>query len=278
MSSKVLFGAVLAAGVVAATPGARAQDTGLPGLAAVVTEGLGQALGEASQGGSSVFVTAAGKVRLPTPLSGSYFVNVEGKADSAVEAARLRDQRMVDARRVASQFGVDMELGDSAFRREVDLAAQQAETQRINAEVQADRRAHPGEPLPPRPVREPKKVFVARTGVRFRAPDASRLPAFLDALTSAGIDIEGAGLASRPMNFLTTTQEVLGFGAVEKIDPAIWDQASQAAIQAARRQAGILAAAAGRRVGEVRQIMMLSRAVSGGEASVTVAVRFAYAP
>lgn len=264
--------------VLGMTSVASAQDTGVAGLAAVATEALGQSIGDASHAGATVFVTAAGKAKLPAPLSGSYFVNVEGKAASAVDAAKLREQRMSDAHRIAGQFGVVMEVGDSAFRREVDTAAQTAENRRQQAELQAQLRAHPGEPLPPQAPHEPPKVFIARTGVRFRAPDASRLPAFLDALAAAGIDIGGSGLTSQMPNLFTATQEVLGFGAVEKIDDAVWDQASQAAIMAARRQAEVLSTAAGRKIGEVRQIMLLSRSVSGGEATVTVAVRFAYAP
>jgi hypothetical protein len=277
MAMKIaILGAGMALSLVA--DAAQAQDTGWPGLLAVASETLGQTLGDAARGGDAIFVTASGKARLPAPLSGSHFVNVEGKAASAVEAAHQREQRLADARRIAGQFGVDMEVGDSTFRHDADPVAEQAENRRQNAEMQAQLRAHPGEPLPPRAPHEPAKLFLARTGVRFRAPDAARLPVFLDALTAAGIDIGGAGLNSQIPNFLTSTQEVLGFGAVEKIDDAIWDKASQAAVGAAHRQAEVLASAAGRRVGPVRQITLLSRTVSSGEATVSLAARFGYAP
>lgn len=70
---------------------------------------------------------------------------------------------------------------------------------------------------------------------------------------------------------------MLGFGSTDQIDPALWDRASQDAVAEARRQATVLATAAGRTLGAARQVLVLTRSVQGSTASVTVAVRYAFA-
>ena len=124
-----------------------------------------------------------------------------------------------------------------------------------------------------------EQEFITRTNVRLRSSDPKRMASFLDALIGAGIDI--VFVANGGVGFPNTffrNNELLGFGVLEKIDDSIWDQASASAIAEARRQATVLAAAAGRQVGEATQILLLARSSQGDEASVTVAVRFAFAP
>jgi uncharacterized protein YggE len=274
---KLQFIGGLAVAVLAGVTPAAAQDlSGFAGLLATATEGYAQAFGEAVVNGQSVFVTAHGKAKLPAPLTGSYFINVDGKAASAVDAARQRESKLSQLHAVARTFGVEMELGDSKFTFETDTEAQQ----RRNREMIADRTAHPGTPLTPMNLGEPPKVFVARTGVRFKAPPAARLAEFLDAIKSAGVDDIRTSVNGPPAGILgvNASSEVLGFGSVETIDDAIWNAASADAIRNARNQAQSLAAAAGRNVGEARQILLLAKAIQGGEAVVTVAVRFGFAP
>jgi hypothetical protein len=266
-----LFAIVLA---VATAGQAAAQDLSqFAGLMAAGTEGFGQSLGEAAVGGSSVFVTATGRAQLPAPLTDAYLINIEGRSPSAVQASKLRDDRLTAAREIAARFGVSVEVGTTAFSREVDSEIQQAR----NNKAMAERLAHPGVPIVEPPMTDADRVFVARTGVKFRATDPHRIPAFLDALKAAGIDYltSPTGIV---MPGLFGRTEVLGFGALDKIDDAIWDEASQKAIAAAQRQAQVLASAAGRQVGQVRQVLFLTRNVAGDTASVTVAARFAFLP
>jgi hypothetical protein len=243
------------------------------GMLAAGIEGVGQSIGEAEKGGSSVFVTASGQAQLPAPITEAYLVNIEAKSGSAVEAYRLREERLKTARAIAQKFNVSSEIGATTFSREVDAEAQ---SKRF-IEQQAERAAHPGVSVPNATADEVNRVFVARTGVRFRSADPAQLPAFLDALKAAGIDNTSGTLGQSGNNILFNATQVLGFGKLTKIDDSIWDQADQAAIAAARRQAQVLASAAGRQLGEVRQILFLARRVHGAEASVTLAVRFGFA-
>ena len=254
---------------------AAAQDvSGFAAPLAAAVEGFGQSVGEAAVGGSSIFVTATGRADLPAPLPDAYLINVEGRSASAVEAQRLRDGRLAAARAAAAQYGVSVEVGTTAFSREVDAAAQQ----RRRNQAAAERLAHPGTPVAEVVPADDDRLFVARTGVRFRAADARRLPAFLDALKAAGVDSPSGSLGLAAPGLFGRSTEVLGFGALETVDPAIWDRANQAAVAEARRQAQVLAQASGRGLGEVRQVLMLTRNLQGSAASVTLAVRFAFAP
>jgi hypothetical protein len=274
---KLLRSIALLSVLFVAAPGlAAAQDASpLTSMFAAGVEAFGQSLGESMTSGSSIFVTATGHANLPSPLTDAYLVNIEGRSASAVEAQHLRDQRLQAARAAAAKFGVTVEVGSTAFTHENDPAAQQ----RRRNQATAERLAHPGVPVV-EPVVADERVFVARTGVRFRAADPQRLPAFLDALQAAGVDSPSGNLGAVNTGFagiLNQSTQVLGFGSAEQIDPALWDHAGQEAIADARRQASILAAAAGRTLGEARQVLVLTRSVQGSTASVTVAVRYAFA-
>ena len=275
---------LLAVSCLSAAAPASAQDLGgFAGVLATLTEGFGQTFAEAAGGGQSVFVTAHGKAKLPTPPTGAYFVNVDGEAVSAVEAARLREQKLSQLRAVSQKFGVEMQLGESRFSLETDSEAQQ----RRNRDLIAARvaRANGGAPAnsPPiaiPPPEAPEKLFIARTGVRFNAPTAARLPEFLDAVRGAGVDDIRTSASGPAAGLLAMvqSQEVLGFGSVDQVSDAVWDAAGREAMAAARAQAQTLAAAAGRSVGDAKQILLLSKSLKDGDAEVAVAVRFAFAP
>jgi hypothetical protein len=257
-----------------ANPAAAQDVSQLAGLLASATEAYGQSFGEAATGGSSVFVTATGRAKLPAPLIDAYPINLEGRATSAVAASKLRDDRLAAARAIAQRFNVSVEIGSSTFSREVDTEAQQ----KRNSEVMAERAAHPGVPIVEPPLGDADRVFIARTGVRFRAADPSQLPAFLDALKAAGIDYLTVGQGLAGLGALFGRSEVLGFGGLDKVDDSIWDRASQNAVAAAQRQAAVLASAAGRQLGPAKQIVFLTRSTQGDTVSVTVAARFAFLP
>ena len=121
--TRVLIGALAAATLIAG-PAAAQESSSFVGLLATSMEGLGQTLGESIVGGQSIFLTAHGQAKLPAPLTGSYFINVDGKSASATDAARQREQKLAELRAVAQRFGVDMEVGDSRFSLDTDFAAQ----------------------------------------------------------------------------------------------------------------------------------------------------------
>jgi len=275
MKRIILFGALFCLG---AAPAAYAQDVSpYAALFAAGVEGFGQTIGEAAVGGSSVFVTATGHANLPAPLADAYLINIEGQSASAVEASKIHDQRVKTAESIAHQFNVTVDIGSTGFSREEDQAAILQRNARMQAQFQAQRNGAPIT-VPVGVDQEPVRVFVVRTGVRFRASDAAQFPAFLDALKAAGVDNLSGNLGGPTMLNMFRSSEVLGFGALAKVDEAIWDRAGQDAMAAARRQAEVLAAASGRGVGEVKQILFLTRSVDGDQVSVTVAARFGFAP
>jgi hypothetical protein len=236
--------------------GASAQVSGATaGIVAAGAEGLGQGLGAGITGTASVFVTATGNASLPISSGDTYLATIEGKAPTAMEAARLRDQRLEAARAIAQRFHAGVEVDASGIWRET-------------AKVAPPRPAGSGPPsgggaakpaIPPA-ADEVGRDFIARTTVRFAPSDSRQDPALLDALDAAGI--VGASAPSPSQG----------------ADDAATDMAGQKAIAEARRQATVLASAAGRQVGEAQRILLLLKNTKGAEATVTVAVRFALTP
>jgi hypothetical protein len=119
----------------------------------------------------------------------------------------------------------------------------------------------------------------ARVPVQFTRPSAAQMPAFMDALREAGVDVLPD--TNTPANPLAQLTQILGVGSPPAspgaVDEETWTRASAAAIQAARAEAEALAAPAGRHVGTVRQVTLLARTVQNGEATVMVAARFGFA-
>ena len=264
----VLVAALAAAGA------ARAQTGDFVQTLSAGIEEAGQSLGAAAFSGPSLFVTAKGHARLPAPLADSYFVTVEGKHASAVVATRLRDAKLAQLVSLAKRSGVDIEQGDTSVALETDTDAQRQAAQRQRA--QATTPMTPGsmsfqyQPLPPAP-----KVFVASASLRFRAPANADAAAFLDAVHAAGVDTLTRGVSATANPFLPHGSETLGFGSAETLDDSLWSAAANDALGHARVQAQALATASGRALGPVRSIIVLSRGVEGGEASETLAIRFA---
>jgi hypothetical protein len=247
---------LVASGAIATGAVAQVSDQ-TAGIVAVGAEGVGQGLGAGVTGGSSVFVTATGKAPVPASVADTYGASIEGKATTAVEAARLRDQRLDTARGIAQRFRVGVELGAASISHESP------------APPHAPRPgASPPAPPSSPPAPAPDEI-TARTAVVFRVSDPRQLPAFLDALEAAGIQYSLPGKGGAMAAIMAAMSSSNGGG----VDGA-WDQAAQNAIAEARRQAGVLAAAAGRRLGEAQQILQLTRNTGASEASVTVAVRF----
>jgi uncharacterized protein YggE len=261
MIRRVLVGA--AALSLMAVASARAQ--GLDDITAVLATGeeqIGQSVGEAALGGSSVYVTARGTAKLPAALAKTYAVTVEGEAPTAVAAAQVRDAKLDKLRAAARRFGVEMTVDDAGYNFGARAAARPFVL------------PTPGVPAPPPAPAKP--VFTTTAGVRFTRPSEAQMPAFLDAVHEAGVETFASTTAA-PNPFAQAGQ-LFGFGpAAPNVDPAVWEKASAAAVEAARRQAQVLAAAGGRKLGPLRQVMLLTRTIHGDAVAVSVGARFSFA-
>lgn len=215
-------------------------------------EGIGQGIGEAASGGQSVFVTATGREVLSEAVD-TYVTNIEGRSASAVDAVKMREDRLATAQALAQKFGIAIEPGLRTI--EGDTVMPPAHT----ADAHPVRGARSA--LPQATAAEAGRVFVARSSVSFKALDTAQVPAFLDALTAAGMDAD-VRLRLSAMN------------TAETVDDAVWDRASQKAVASALHEAQVLAKAAGREVGDAEQIMVLSKSMQGNGAIVTLSVRY----
>ena len=272
--------AVVVACALATSASAQQADRFAAGLATAV-EGMGQSLAQSALSGSSVFVTATGHAPLSAYPAPPYVAKIEERTSSAVEAARLRAAKMDVVSGLARRFAVTIEMTNPSFSLENAKSGRNTPLGAVAVGVVAAATSNT-EPVKGQgaatPADKSGPVFVARASVRFQASANSRLPEFLDALEAAGIDqISGGGATSNALSFLQTN-EILGIGAIDKVDDAVWDQASRAAVAEARRQATVLAVAAGRSLGEAHEIIALTRNIQGADATVTLAARFAFAP
>jgi len=262
-------------------PAAQAQqaDKFASGLATAM-EGLGQSLGQSAVGGDSLFVTATGRAPLPSGPRLWYTTTLEARDASAVEAAQTRDKLKGAIEAAAKRFGVDIETQSYSFAIEPSALCRKRPSCAPPPSPMAPT-APPGLVMTPpssgdQPQAEPK--FVAKATLKFAPTHPERFAEFLDAARAAGADnLEGGPGAASPLNIFQNNT-LLGAGSVDQVDEAVWDQASRAAMAAARHQAEVLAAASGRSLGETREVMSLNRGVQGPDATVTLAVRFAFAP
>ena len=262
-------------------PAAWAQDAGqLGGVVAAGAETFGQALGAAASGGSNVVVTATGHAALSAPAAQTFAVDVQGQDASAVAAWKQHGQRLQALQGLAARYGVALELGSTTIRREVDVKAMRAAQARdLAAHARTPGASAPVPVFVPPMFDQGPQVFVVSTGVRFRASSEAQLPAFLDALGASDIEVAATGSTlTFAAASLLGSSEVLGFGDLGKTDEPAWDHAIDDAMAAARRQAHVLAAASGREVGEVRQVILLTRSIQGDQANVTLAVAYSFAP
>lgn len=240
---------------------AASQTSAQDAAQATVAEGMGQGIGEAASGDQSVFVTATGRETVSARAS-DYSVIIEGRAATAVEAAKQHDDRLATIQMLAQKFGVTAEVGTGVFSTEVNAEAEPNSTNPARATkarlvhsasvVAAARQDEGGVDL-----------FVVRSDVQFKVANPAQLPGFIDALKGAGIS-GGASNEADLTNFIPA----------EMVADSVWDRLSQKAITLALHQAQVLAKAAGREVGDAEQIMVLSKTVQGSQASLTISVRY----
>lgn len=281
MTSKITHAAAMSAALslMLACGAANAADTGeIAGSVAASLASFGQGLGDAVTGAPSVFVTATGHAkRLHVAVKG-FGVSLQSKAQTASEAVDERDRAVDLAKSIAAKFDVDvigesetMTRGDEGGLGDAMAAARMATgvagvDQIVNASGKAST----------------AKQFVAHATLNFHVHDSPeagahigrKKAAFLDALVSAGLDFELDGQRS---GFVFNPLANLSLGGDEIVDEATWDQASADAMAEARRQAAVLAAAAGRSLGEARQVLQLLKTAQDDKVNVTVAVRYSLA-
>jgi len=273
--SVMMIAACLSAGAVQA----QQADKFASGLATAM-EGLGQSLGQSAIAGDSLFVTATGRAPLPSGPRVWYTTTLEARDASAVAAAEARDKLKGAIEAAARRFGVDIETQSSSFAIEPSLLARAHVSPGLQPGF-GGASAPPGlilnrPGMSDQPQPEPK--FVAKITLKFAPTHPERFAEFLDALRAAGADnLEGGPGPTNPLNIFQNNT-LLGAGSVDQVDEAVWDKASRAAVDAARHQAEVLAAASGRSLGETREVLALNRGVQGPDATVTLAVRFAFAP
>jgi hypothetical protein len=227
---------------------------------------FGQSLGESALAGPSVFVTATGHAPIAQVGADTFRMTVVRNNASAVAAVRERDRAVETILNEARRLGFQVSLGKSSLGR-------------VGAGlVHGPAVVNP--PLVPAPapgVVRPAPVapeYFASAVVEMRGGDTAKQAELLDALQAAGVDAEILlGPVVSPFDFTG-----LSSTGAPAVDSAVLDHAADEAVAEARRQAARLATDAGRSLGEARQIILLARSVTGSEASVTVAVRFALAP
>ena len=258
--------AAMALSLTAMAP-ARAQ--GLDNVAAILAtaeEHLGQSVGEAALGGSSVYVTAQGTAKLASPLGKPYVVSVQGQAATATGAAQIREAKIDKLRAAAKRFGVEMTVEDASYSLGVGPIAPRV--------VPPPTPGVPPLPVPPVAPAKLPQMFTTTVSVRFTRPSEAQMPGLLDAIHEAGV--ETLASTALPPNPLAQVNQFFGIGgpAASAIAPEIWDKASVAAVEAARREAQVLAAAGGRKLGPLRGVMLLTRTSQGDQVTVSVGARF----
>lgn len=266
---KRLATVALAAALIGLAQPAAAQDAGaIAGLLSTVGEGVGQSLGQAIVGGESIFVYARGSAKLPAPQPGAYSVQVTTSAPTAVVAAGQRDAEIDALRAVAVRFsapfavtGETLSLGDASggggFHLPLGLSTPSGAATSQDGTAAA------------------KPNFDAKATVLLGEPASGKDAEFLDALHQAGADSIASGDGQSLFNRVAASY--LGGQHPPPVDPKLLDAATRDAIRSAHDQAATLAEAAGRQVGEARQILFLARGVDGDQATVMVAVRFGFA-
>jgi hypothetical protein len=233
---------------------AQAVDNLLSGFAGAADVG-GRALGEGLSAGPSLFVTATGHAPRPRPQAIGFAITVEGRAATAGEAQRQASHQADLALAAARHAAIAAVEVDQGFASGADDANPMAALLKFGAKDDK-----PAEPTAP--------SFTATATIRFRAADLPAEAGLLDALTAAGgkFKLEGKARSILPGLDLDRVQET--------IDPGAWDRATGDAMAEAHRQAALLAAAAGAKLGEARQIVQLGRTIDADQIGVTIAVRY----
>lgn len=219
----------------------------------------GQGMAEGAVAGPSVFVTATGHAPRPRTGAQVFGIDLEASAPQAGAAEHDLAGKVDLALAAARRLGVLAAVADQGF-----AGADDGNPMAAFMKAQANKDEKPA------PADGPK--MTARATIWFTAPNVAQEASLLDALAAARIDYK---LTGRAKSFLPG----LDIGKPpEPLDPGVWDEATRQAMTEARRQAAVVAGAAGEGVGEARQILVVTRSTEPYQVDVTVAVRFALKP
>jgi hypothetical protein len=202
----------------------------------------------------------------PAPSETGYTADFVARAPTAAEAMRLRDSMLGRARAAANLNGSAMEAPTTSVS--------YGSPARIPMQFRpaGPSVAAPGASEAPAAA---ATEFMVTSQVQFGRPAPGREAALLDGLRDAGAEsIRSAG----PVPAFNTVAGLFGPAVAASVDPHIWEAAMRDAVRTAREEAGVMAAADGRSLGPAQQMILVSRNLQGGDASVTVAARFALAP
>ena len=259
---------------------AAAEGEDALGIISALVEQAGQEVGQASVNSESIFLYArgvAGQATASTPAPSSpysYEVELASNGATAADAISQREGAIGRMRDVAKAYDVAIDVSDAHVSlpspAAVALARQRAAPRPRAGEAPVD-------------VTPPAPLFDATATLRFGKPAADREAAFLDALHGAGADNLSDPNAPRNGGAPAVSIALPGIAETgdtdpKHVDPKLWDVAGAAAITAAHDEAAALAHAAGRELGEARQIVVIARSVVRGQPTVLVGVRYGLVP
>jgi len=269
--------AALAVATLATTTPVAAQDIAGPVAAAV--DQFGQSMAESMTGGPGLFVTAQGEAPLPAGASTPMTVTIKGKGKTAVEAIADRNARLERLRSVANRFDVAMDVGATNYAIGEEMPAwlaANAAMAEIDWEDPDAAGDEDGAVADEPPAAAGARTVTASVVVKLDRPNESRLPEFVDALVEAGVDDLDDSLNGLNFGPMAPFLSLLGLDPTRDPGEAVWNQAAADGVRKARAQADAIAAASGRRLGQVRYVSVLMRSHDGDNALVSVAVRFGF--
>ena len=282
---KVSLASLGVAAALALAPAAQAQD--IAGAFAGALDQFGQSMGESVMQGESIFVSAVGKTALPGGASGivgqPITLSFSGEGETAAEAARARDEQVAKVQEVARRFGVTAEVGKTSFAYGEAFAmtdsfdwdmfdTDMATATDTGVDVELIEPVTTDEPT------EPSHTFTATAEVTVGRPAEARMAAFVDALAEAGVpSFNDTSVDMSELGALGMWAGLLGMAAPADPGEGVWSAATADAMARARVQAEQVASAAGRSLGQVKNVTVYLRHQDGGHAYVTLSARFGFA-
>lgn len=277
---KTMLATLGCAAALALAPAAQAQD--ISGAIAGALDQFGQSLGESVQQGESIFVSAVGETRLPggasAPAAQPITLSLSGEGATAVEAGRSRDEQVAKVRDVARRFGVTAELGKTSFAYgEAFAMTDTLDWDMFDTDMDASVEVAAAE-VEEAAVAEPSHTFTATAEMTIGRPADARMAAFVDALAEAGIpSFTDTSVDLSELGALGMWAGLLGLSAPADPGEGVWSAATADAIAKARVQAEQVASAAGRPLGQVKNVTVYLRHQDGENAYVTLSARFGFA-
>ncbi len=282
---KITLAAIGAAATLALAPSVQAQD--ITGALAGALDQFGQSLGESATAGESIFVSAVGETLLPggAPMAQTVTLSIDGTGDTAVAAAKARDEIVAKVQAVARRFGVSAEVGKSTFAFGEAWAEAAIDWDAFDFDSAGDAAAEATAAAVDAAgafadLAEATRTFTASSEITIDRPADARMAGFVDALAEAGVPSfseSSLGFGEAGASALGMWASLLGIEMPADPGEGVWGAATADAIAKARTQAQQVATASGRPLGQVKNVTVFLRHQDGQKAYVTVSVRFGFA-